>query len=96
MPKQFTPDPNGKPQALQIEDFDQISDGFADVKEELRHLVGQTCDVSQELTQLNANIAGLKEALLAVASAVLIDPDIGITSAALSHRREVIKQQLGL
>ena len=96
MPKEFMTDPNSKsPVTVKVQDED-ISSAISSATCELRALVAQVCDVSQELMHLNAALTNQQDALLAIASAILIDPDTGMQTHALSYRREVLKKQLGV
>ena len=93
MPKALVTDPSPKKESPESESIDSLNDCVAGVKEEVRHLVAQTCDVSQELMHLNAGISDLQEAVVVLTAALLSDPNRG-SNEELANARLYQLQQL--
>ena len=75
MGKQSTPDPNPKSESSIPKAIEGVHYGIADIRIQLQHLVGQACEVNQELNHIDAGISDLNKSLLLVAAALVDQTD---------------------
>lgn len=95
MPKQYLTDPNPKKESPESEAIDSLNDAVAGVKEELRALVGQTCDVSQELNHIDAALTDLQGAVAVLTAALLADPARGFSEKYANDRLYKLQKLIG-
>lgn len=90
MGKQYTADPNPGNESSIPKAIEGLHYGVADVRNQLQHLVGQTCEVNQELNHIDAGISDLNESLLLVAAALVDQTD----SPSGLFLKEAVKKKL--
>lgn len=96
MPKEFTTDPNPSPTNAEAKAIGEVAQAISKLTAELEVLRYVVERGSEELVHLNAAVCGQQEAILGVASALLIDPKMGISASALRYRREMVCEGLDM